>query len=132
MKKINKMIRYVRVILFVLTTLAMADTPTALTDVSSTSDSVAVMADKGFCIKADNISAGSTSDSVAVMAGKGDAVSNPYRCYVSYGPDIFDLLTAVDYIGVPDDGSAAFDACDVDDDGDVDIFDLLAIIDIMD
>jgi len=73
MKKINNMIRYVWVILFVLTTLAMADTPTALTDVRS------------------------TSDSVAVSASKGDAVSNPYRCYVSYGPDIFDLLTAVDY-----------------------------------
>jgi hypothetical protein len=105
MKKIDKAIRYVWVIFFVFSTLAMAAGPTASTDVASTSNALTVTAIEG---------------DVTV-----DFFDEPII-------NIFDLLTAINYIGQPDDGTPIFDACDMDDDGDVDIFDLLAMIDIMD
>lgn len=45
--------------------------------------------------------------------------------------NIFDLLAAVDYIGVADDGTAAWKACDVNGDGTINIFDLLGMVDMM-
>jgi hypothetical protein len=109
MKKINKTTRSVWVILFAFTTLAMADTSTVPTDVAS------------------------TSDTVTVTAGEGDVtatfVSLPI---ISLPINVFDILIVVDGIAYPDNNYPECKPCDIDDDGDVDIFDLLAIIDIMD